>query len=230
MNPLFIISKVELYDKPTTFNIRPECYHIKSLDHQLPDDIKILFDKFNADRLKIEKDGITYEGKTYYKNDWQDDYKTIEDNKIMELKPKDVPKNVRIMFHDKCPFLDGIRSSITNHLYILEPGSNYNLGFVPNRDSKLSELYDEMLPYIQDIINLVGKPIKMSDIKLCNDLRFSSYYDNDNDNFTIYFSESIKGRMSVITKLFTYCKLHLTDLQGRKIIKMCRCCNAYEIE
>jgi hypothetical protein len=226
MNPLFIISKVEIYEKPITFNIRPEWYHIKKLDHKLPDDIQILFYKYMDNRLKIEKDGITFEGKTYYKdsNNW--DYVTIVDNKMINVESKDAPQDVRIMFHDRTPFSDGIRSSETNHLYIFEHGSKDKLGYVPNRDLSLSKLYDDMLPYIQKLDNLVGKPIKMEDLKknLHKDLRFRIY------DFKIYSGESSGGRMSVITPLITYCKLHLTDTEGHEIIKMCECCNSFSIQ
>ncbi len=54
MNREVIIESVEIYEKPKQFTMKPEWYHIKKLDHELPEDIKEKILR-NIQRLKMEK-------------------------------------------------------------------------------------------------------------------------------------------------------------------------------
>lgn len=228
MNPLLIVSKVEVYNRPEIFDVQPEWYQLKKLDHELPEDIKIQFDDFIAKCKEIETNGITHEGKTYYKRGYE--FSCVSNNKMVSVESKDIPDEIKKTFWDLNfgPFSKGIRSIVTKHLYLYEHGSKTKLCFFPDQSSELNALYDKTWPHVQNIIdNYVGKPIRLKDLPLCLNSTISDFPDFSKHDFTIYSGES-SG--SVITRLITYAKLHLTDLQGHKIVKMCNCCNAYEVE
>ncbi len=235
MNPSFIISKVEIYDRPKTFNIRPEWYHIKKLDHELPDDIKIEFDTFIKNRDLMEKNGIEYNDKIYInkKNTCIWTYTEKGDDKKILLEGSNVPQEVHSIHInlEYGTFRSGIRSNITGHLYLFEHGSIDRLGYFQNNDKKMNDLYDKMWPHVQNVIdNYVGKPVKFNDLPLCITRSISDYPDFSKDKFEIYTGESVGMSAVITTRYFTFGKLHLTDLNGKKIVKMCNCCNAYETE
>lgn len=235
MNSSFIISNVEIYNRPKTFNIRPEWYHIKKLDHELPEDIKEEFYTFIKNRNLMEKNGIEYDNKIYRnnKNTWTWTYTEKGDDKKIMIENSNVPREVHSMHRslEYGNFRDGIISDITGHLYLFEHGFDDRLGYFPNNDKKMNDLYDKMWPHVQNIIdNYVGKPVKFKDLPLCITRSISEYPDFSKDNFEIYTGESVGLSVVVTTKYFSFGKLHLTDLSGKKIIKMCNCCNAYETE
>ena len=100
---------------------------------------------------------------------------------------------------------------------------------VPARSGKgIEELTQQARLY-------VGKPVRFSDLPLHinNSANENNYPDFSRHRFEICAQEPNKeGRMSIVTEYFKFCKLHLTDLNGKKIVKMCSCynCYAYEVQ
>jgi hypothetical protein len=232
MNRKVIIKNVEIYEKPKQFNMRPEWYHIKKIDHQVPEDIEKELNIVLNSRKNLKQNGITYNGITYYKKNYRE-YTIIENERTILLTSDQVPKEVISEIWDieyGEPFRTGLLSNITGHKYIFKDDDR-TLGFFPNQNERLSILYDEMFVHVQNIIdNFIGRPIKLKELPICVGYERSKYPDFNNKTFELSCSESSGSTVSVITRLFTIGKLHLTDLTDKKIISICSYCNTFKCE
>jgi len=245
MNRKLIIERVEIYERPKQFTMKPVWYHKKKMDHEVPEDIKKAWEKMLQRRKDIENNGIKYEGITYYVNN--DKISMIIDGKLIPEKwtkvpgkdysESNVPYEIREQLYDE-EFNQGIVSKITGHRYLFSHISNKEIAYFPNQHDRLSALYDKMIIHIENIRdNYVGKPVKLTELPLKN-MERGDYLKNDYPDFSVcknefgemYASECSGGTINVITKYFTLGKLHMIDLQGRKIIAMCDRCNGYTCE